>query len=181
MTTSVRPHTHHSLSSVRCVERGLTSATPSCLLVGMDTIWYLLATHHSFFHTLHFIYVHSYAQPSPLTLEGVCRRRYVAALLSLLARGSYCCFIEIFNLCVSLPPWMKVIVLSLLENTWGWIYLLFNLVFEIFRAHTSRSEKDWRRSFVSLLYCHSHNAGLVEQWVKHFNTPFAVIKSLQYV
>ena len=37
-------HTHHSLSSVRCVERGLTSATPSYLLVGMDTIWYLLHT-----------------------------------------------------------------------------------------------------------------------------------------
>ena len=53
MTTSVRPHTHHSLSSVRCVERGLTSATPSCLLVGMDTIWYLLATHHSF--SIHYI------------------------------------------------------------------------------------------------------------------------------
>lgn len=81
MTTSVRPHTHHSLSSVRCVERGLTSATPSCLLVGMDTIWYLLATHHSFFHHyISYMYIAMLSRP-PLTLEGglpPSLRRYVA-------------------------------------------------------------------------------------------------------
>jgi hypothetical protein len=74
MTTSVRPHTHHSLSSVRCVERGLTSATPSCLLVGMDMV---LTCYTPLFFPYITFHIRSYAQSSPLNLEGVCRRRYV--------------------------------------------------------------------------------------------------------